>query len=161
MIQTSCVPTTHFSFLSSSAHVPSHHTGCCFLSFPYLVTLFLSLALFPVLLLLSTTPPSPVCPLISLFSAGCCWTFSTSALSCSSPPTSLCSPLVALICLSLVSSQDAAQHFLPPGPQERALFDVPSPLNFLHLDCLRYRFSAQQKSLLILLPSFLPSFLPS
>ncbi len=81
----------------------------------------------------SSCPYPPVCPLIFLFCAGCCWTFSTCTLLCSSPTPSFFGPLVApaLQCpsgpLTGCCSAFPANRATGKRPST-ALFDVPSPL---------------------------------
>lgn len=102
-----------------------------------------------------------ICHLIFLFSAGCCWTFSTSATLCSSLP-SLFGLLVAPSCLSLWTSHrilySVSCHQGYRKGAERSPVWCAISSNSLHLDCFLYTFSAQQKHYSG--SSFLPSFLP-
>lgn len=122
------------------------------LTSPYSLSLALqnspSSSLPPFLLFLSVFILVPLSP-ESLLCAGCCWTFSACALFCFSPPT-LCGLQL------LVSSQDAVEHFLPLGLQERGLFDVPSLIILYTWTGFCTDFLAQQKHY-----SFPCSFLPS
>lgn len=98
-------------------------------------------------------------PLISHFSAGCCWTFSTFALVCSSLSTLL---LVAPSRLSLSGQLTGCFRAFPATRatgkrHSEPLFDVPSPLILYTWTSFLHRFSAQQKHYLF--HSFLPSFL--
>ena len=122
MIQSSCIlqfslhPAHQWQVISQDVFLPSPHFSLlslpCSAKFSLLLPPSPSLVSLYVLILVPLSPESLLC-------AGYCWTFSAFALFCFSPPT-LCGLQL------LVSSQDAVEHFLPLGPQERGLFDVPS-----------------------------------
>lgn len=87
-----------------------------------------------------------ICPRVHLPCAGCCRTFSACS-SPSSPPTLLV-PLVSPSCQFLSGdSQDAVEHFLPPGYRKEAKRGAvwcAISSNSLHLDCTGLFFFKQK-----------------
>lgn len=154
---------------------PSHLTGWCrgFPTFsstsppsPYSLTSSLPCSPSRVLQNVLRPPPSPppfACLLISLFSAGCCWTFVTCALFCSSPRT-LFGLLVAPSRQFLSGQLTGCCRTFPAtratGKRpSTALFDVPSPLILYTWTTHCTAFLLNRSSLVLPLLSFFPSFL--